>query len=291
MAPGLDLCPGKAEIGRMWTTRGARFSRTNCAAVLSALALLALAAAAGCASNPRIGEPGPGGRPTSSSASGGTIALRTYGSLQFLMDQGQTRPVVSLASLRADKTLVGLGSLSALRGEIAIIPNEIWVAYPNDDGGTSRANELGAGDETAAFLVTASVPNWQTVPLEEDTSFDKLPEALEAIGRSAGLNVDRPFPFLIEGSLANLSFNVVDGRPFQGATRFDREQLSVASPKRKYDAIVGTVVGFFGKDEYREFLHPGTRLHAHVVLRSERQMGHVDSVDLPRGATFRVPAP
>lgn len=274
----------------MTIERSARLSRGNGSEFGWLLVFSALTVAVGCASKQPIGEPGLGGRPTNASASGGTIPIRTYGSLQFMMEQGQTRSVVSLATLRAESTLVGLGSLSALRGEIAILPNEIWVSYPNDDG-TSRANEIGSADETAAFVVAAAVPNWQTVPLAEDTSFDQLADAIEAIGRSAGLNVDRPFPFLIEGSLANLNFNVVDGRAFQGAPSFSRDELRVASPKRKYDAVEGTIVGFFGRDEYREFLHPGTRLHAHVVLRSEGQMGHVDSVDLPRGVTFRVPAP
>jgi acetolactate decarboxylase len=206
------------------------------------------------------------------------------------MDQGMSRPVVSLKSLRPAKNLIGLGSLSALRGEIVIIPNEIWVAYPHE-AGALRANELGAADETAGFLVTASVPDWQTLPLPEDTDFSELPDAIEKLGESGGLNVERPFPFLIEGAFANLALKVVDGRAFQGQTRLSLEELEVAAAKAKLAAVDGVLVGFFASQDQPEFLHPGTRLHVHAVLPAEELAGHVDRVDLARGTTVRIPAP
>lgn len=198
--------------------------------------------------------------------------------------------MVSLSALKGDPNLVGLGWLSALRGEIAIVPNEIWVAYPKDDG-TPRANVLGPSDETAAFLVTASVPAWQTLPLPEDTAFDDLADAVEQLGASAGLDVERPFPFLVEGSLANLEYHVVDGRSFQDGGALSSEVLRVAAAKGKRASVEGLLVGFYGEEGQPEFLEEGSRLHIHVVLRAEQQMGHVDRVDLPRGITFRVPSP
>jgi acetolactate decarboxylase len=255
-----------------------------------ALGICAALSLAACATTPPPGEPGPGGYPTRAASEGGSIPIQAYGSLHALMDQGMSRPVVSLKSLRADKNLIGLGSLSALRGEIVIIPNEIWVAYPHENGAL-RANELGAADETAAFLVTASVANWQTLPLPEDTAFSELPDAIEKLGESGGLNVERPFPFLIEGSFANLALKVVDGRPFQGQSSLTLEALDVAAAKAKFAAVDGVIVGFFGNQDQPEFLHPGQRLHLHAVLRREMQAGHVDRVDLARGITVRVPAP
>lgn len=239
---------------------------------------------------PRLGEPGPGGKPTQAVVGGGTVSIQAYGSLHALMDQGMTRPVVSLATLKKDPTLVGLGSLSALRGEIAIVPGEVWVAYPGD-GGAMRASELGDSDETAAFVAVSSVPEWQPLPLPEETSFDQIPDAIEKLGQSGGLDTDRPFPFLIEGSFANVAIKVVDGRAFQGQPRLSQEELDVAAAKAKYAAADGIIVGLFGNDDQPEFLHPGTRVHMHAVLRAQNQMGHVDHVDLGRGITVRIPAP
>jgi acetolactate decarboxylase len=223
-------------------------------------------------------------------AHGASFAMDTHGSLQMLMDHGRTDPVAALAPVKQNKTRIALGMLSALRGEFAIFEGEAWVAYPNDDG-TFRSNELGANDETAAFMVSATVPEWQSLALREDARFDDLDDAIEKLGESAGLDVEQPFPFLIEGALVNLAFSVVNGRPFAGETRLSRDALMAAAAKAKYPSTQGTIVGFFSKRSRPEFLEPGSSLHLHVVLRADNQMGHVDRVDLPSGTSFRVPVP
>jgi acetolactate decarboxylase len=148
-----------------------------------------------------------------------------------------------------------------------------------------------SADDTAGFLVTASVPAWQPVPITENVNFDDLPEAVEELASRAGLDVQRPFPFLIDGALANLEFNVADGRNFPTGVAVTRDELMVSAAKSKFASIEGTIVGFFGKGEHPAFLHPDTHLHLHVIVPSEKKMGHVDRVDLPRGVTVRVPLP
>jgi len=233
-----------------------------------------------CGSRPPPLEPG-------AASATPPVEVRTYGSLQDMFERGATRPVVSLASLKGERGLVGLGSLSGLRGEIAIVPGGIWVSQRNDDG-SSSTKELGAGDETAAFLVAASVTEWQPIPLAENVPFDDLPDAIEELAGRAGVDVSRPFPLLIDGPLANLELNVVDGRAFPSGVKISREALMVSAAKSKFDSVEGTIVGFFGAGR-PDFLHPETQLHLHVLVPSKNQMGHVDHVDLPRGATVRVP--
>lgn len=241
----------------------------------------------GLACAPRAPIPEPGG---ATFGAGMPIEVKTYGSLREMYEKGATRPVVSLPSLGNDPNRVGIGRLSGLRGEIAILPGETWVAHRSDDG-ASVGRQLGNADETAAFLATSVVRNWQPIPLSQDVSFAELPNAIQELAQRAGLNPDRPFPLLIEGALANLSFHVVDGRAFPSGVKISPQELMVSAAKNKYSSVEGTLVGFFGKHGHPELLEPDSRLHLHVVVPSKNQMGHVDHVDLPRGATVRVPLP
>jgi alpha-acetolactate decarboxylase len=216
------------------------------------------------------------------------VDLKTYGTLHGLMD-GQTGAQVSLASLRSDKSLVGLGSLSELRGEVWIFGGEVWVSYPKDDK-SAWARELGTLNETAAFLVTARVPEWQTGPVSREVPFDELPDFVEGLAREAGLDSKRPFPMVIEGELANLALNVVDGRGFTTGKKIPREELMAAAAKAEYPRAEGVIVGFFSSRDRPDFVHPGSRLHLHVLLRGESQVGHVDRVALTRASQIRLPA-
>lgn len=244
------------------------------------LPTLALACTVGCASRPPVAEPG--------AAPAQGIEVRTYGSLGAIFDRGATRPVISLATLKQDPSWVGLGKLSGLRGEITIVSGEVWTSFRNDDG-SSTARELGAGDETAAFLVASRVLDWQPVPLSESVAFADLADALEELVQRAGLDLKGPLPFLIEGALVNLVFSVTDGRAFSGESNLSREALGVSAAKSQVASAEGTLVGFFANAQHPEFLEPGTRLHLHVLLSESRRMGHVDHVDLPAGATVRLP--
>jgi acetolactate decarboxylase len=223
-------------------------------------------------------------------ATGLGFSIETYGSLQAVIDYGKTGSVVGLSRFKGNKSMIGLGLLSSLRGEFAVVEGEAWVSYPNNDG-TLRSTELGANDETAAFMIAAVVPDWQSLALPQQAAFDDLEDAIENLGRSAGLDVERPFPFLIEGALVNLAFSVVDGRAFMSETALSRDALMAASVKAQYPSVQGTIVGFFSKQEQPEFLEPGASMHLHVILRNEKQAGHVTRVDLPTGSSFRLPVP
>jgi acetolactate decarboxylase len=215
------------------------------------------------------------------------VDFRTYGTLHGLME-GKTGAHVSLASLRGDKSLVGLGSLSELRGEVWIFGGEVWVSYPKDDK-TAWARELGTLNETAAFVVTARVPEWQTGTVSRDVPFEELPDFVEGLARGAGLDSKRPFPIVIEGELSGLALNVVDGRGFTTGKKIAREELMDAAVKAEYPRAEGVIVGFFSSRDRPDFVHPGSRLHLHVLLRGENQVGHVDRVALTRASQIRLP--
>jgi acetolactate decarboxylase len=253
------------------------------------LGALSLCAALGCShSEPEVLTPAAGVRSAAYAEPGST--LRTYGSLRALTDEGRIGPSVWLSTLSNDPALVGLGSLSELRGEVLIVGGKVWLGYPTGPEG-AYGRELGVSDETAAFLVTASVPAWRTLSLARNVSFAELEGGLEQLARDAGIDSGKPFPFVVEGTLNQLEFNVVNGRGFDAGQPIPRVVLMAAATKTAVATTEGTIVGFFGKRGTAEFAHPGRLVHMHVLLPEERQVGHVDHVDLPAGVSVRLPAP
>jgi acetolactate decarboxylase len=215
--------------------------------------------------------------------------LALYGTLGAL-GEGRIGPSVWLSTLAADPSLVALGSLSELRGEVIALDGEIWLGYPTGPSG-AYARKLGDSDETAAFLVTASVPEWKTLSLARAIPYAELEAGVEQLGRDAGLDVNAPFPIVIEGTLEKLEFNVVNGRGFEPGKPIPRVVMLASATRMAKESTEGVILGFFGKRAQGKFTHPDSRFHAHVLLREERQVGHVDRVDVPAGATVRLPVP
>jgi acetolactate decarboxylase len=216
--------------------------------------------------------------------------LGIHGSLRALTEDGSIGPSVWLSTLNGDPALVGLGSLSGLRGEVLLVDGKVWLGYPTGPEG-SYARELGVSDETAAFLVTARVPAWRTLSLARAVPFEALEAGIEQLGRDAGIDVEKPFPFVIQGQLEQLEFNVVNGRGFEANKPIPRPVLLASATKGAVETTEGVLVGFYGKHDPSLFAHPGSLVHVHVLLPEQRQVGHVDHVDLPAGVTVRVPEP
>jgi alpha-acetolactate decarboxylase len=214
----------------------------------------------------------------------------TYGSLADVMQQGKTSPAVWLRKMSDDPSLVGIGALSGLRGEIAVIDGGVWLGY-STDATTSHGRVLRGADETAAFLTVASVPEWQSFTLGTSVSHDELSRRLEKIARDGGLDARRPLPVVISGRLQNLRFHVADGRGMTLGQALSEGDLLAASSKGAVEETNGVLVGFFSTAPHPDVLHSGARFHLHVVLQKKPDVGHVDHVDLDAGTIVRLPFP
>jgi acetolactate decarboxylase len=216
------------------------------------------------------------------------VGVRVDGSFQAATQKGQASALVPLLPLKADKTLVGLGVLSSLRGEVTLFGGQAFLSVPSQDGGFST-EELGAHQDSAAFMVQASVSDWQTVALPQNTGLDELPSAFEKLAEAAGLDVEQPIPFMIEGSVGNLTLSVVNGSAFVGDREIPEEAMKAAARKVTRATCQGTGVGFFGKSDHPEFLANDTHVHLHFVEQTGALAGHVEHIDLPSGTSFRLP--
>lgn len=220
-----------------------------------------------------------------SPAATAAFPITLHNSLEGLT-KGRLGAAASLEALPQSRGLVGIGSLSGLRGEIAIVNGETWVSYPDGEG--ARAERLEGRDELAAFLATSDVKAWAAEPLEHKLYFEGIPAEIERAVSKTNLDRARPVPILIEGEFSELKFNVVDGSALTNDEPSRQDMLetakTVAVPRAR-----GTLVGFYSQAERPELIHPGKRVHLHVVLPEAKQMGHLDAVAIEPGAQLRLP--
>lgn len=211
-------------------------------------------------------------------------SISTWGSMQEVLGKGQTQGRVALADLRQSGTYA-VGAVAALAGEITIVDGQVWVAAAHD--GTAHCKTLESGDATeATLLVAAQVPSWSHHSITADVPATEVDGYLRKIAAAAGLDITKPFPFVIEGRIADVQAHVVNGMCPMRAT-----PTSEQAPVRLHFARpIGTVVGIFAEGRGGVLTHHGASTHMHVVVPGDTtHMGHVESVALVAGSTLLLP--
>jgi hypothetical protein len=226
--------------------------------------------------------------PASRTLTAPRATLTSYGSLSDLMQLGRTGPAVWLRKMGDDPSLVGIGMLSGLRGEVAVVGGRVWLGYATD-ATNSHGRTLDGADESAAFLAVASVPEWRTFSLATGERSDGLAGRLQKLSRDVGLDASRLIPVVITGRLLNLRYHVADGRGMRTGDPIAEKDLVAVSSKGYQEDADGVLVGFFSTGVHPAILQPELPLHLHVVIDDIPAVGHVDWVDLDAGARVRLP--
>ncbi|NQT11505.1 MAG: hypothetical protein HQ582_02070, partial [Planctomycetes bacterium] len=125
------------------------------------------------------------------------------------------------------------------------------------------------------------------------------PEAFERFlcgaAREAGLDVSKPFPFVIEGDLTALEMHVINGACPMRAKRLGRELPPAQQPyHRSVAQTAGRLVGIYAAGAAHRLTHHGTNTHTHVLLKDKEgrtYTGHVERVGVGAGAVLRLPTP
>jgi hypothetical protein len=213
--------------------------------------------------------------------------VRHFGALRQIMHEGRTEATVRLTEVVPGPHTFALGALSELRGEVTVLDDVAWVAYPKEDG--TADVRTGVTEESATLLVAAKVPRWREVEVTEDVAADQVDAAIERLARAAGIDPSAPFPVRVKGPLVELRWHVIDGsKVTPGASHEDHARTAVSGVEAR---IEGELLGFFSKSHAGVFTHHDRHTHFHVVVAERPLTGHVDAVALGRGARVLLPAP
>lgn len=213
-------------------------------------------------------------------------AVRVDGALRAMFHQQDTGAKVTLDTLLPDPDLYAVGALAGLTGEITVIRGEAYLSYPEQDGArTEVARESAAA---ATLLVGARVPRWRDVMTEAPIPFDRLDDRIGDLAATAGMDLDRRIPFLLEGEFEDLRWHVIDGRRLTGGGTSHEDHLAAAVQESR-ERATATLVGFYSRSDQGVFTHRGSTTHLHCVLERPLAAGHVDHVVIPAGTIVRFP--
>jgi acetolactate decarboxylase len=191
----------------------------------------------------------------------------------------------TLADLPRSPQLYAIGPAAGLAGEITIIDGRLFLAKVRSGSIDTSSDYQGQ----ASFLVWATVPQWQdAVPIGQTVvNAVDLERLIETKARLAGLDTDKPFPFLLQGRFNSVKYHVVLPPSAQGmhgssASPTD-SQLDLRAGGKS-----GTVIGFFSKKHEGVFTHRGSYSHLHVSLE-DGNSGHVDDLEVAADVSLLFP--
>jgi acetolactate decarboxylase len=212
-----------------------------------------------------------------------TYEVHHVGEMRKVMREGNLAGTIDLRQLANKPHLYALGPLENLRGEVTI-----WNGTPSIssiDQGKIRIRET--LEHKACFLVYASVKEWKSIPFPETVTDEKTFEAwLGKIAAEQGIQVNRPFPFLIQDTPVKLQFHIVNKTDDSPHTPEKHEAIKV---KFTLEKTACQMLGFHSDSHHGVFTHHDSNIHVHVITSNKQQSGHVESVQFSRQAKLLLP--
>ena len=211
--------------------------------------------------------------------------VRHVGNRQAILQQGDLSARIALDSLAGVDHLYALGPVDGLRGEVTIYDGMPSITTLSDD-----APEVStAMDVQAIFLVYGAASEWTEVSVSESiTGLEELEAFVRSEAKAAGLDLETPFPFRIEGAVDTAAYHVI----WRTDDRAMHNHAAHQEAKRMFELSDEPVrmVGFWLNAEGEGvYTHPGMRTHVHVMNADNTASGHLDDLTLPAGATLYLP--
>ena len=132
--------------------------------------------------------------------------VKSVGEVRKIMYDADLSAKIRLDTLRHEN-LFAIGIMDSLRGEIVIANGKPLVS--------SIQNTYVLTDTTfnheATMLVYAYVKNWKEITIEQDLNNTQELEALvKRLASDNGIDISRPFPFMVKAWVKNINYNVMD---------------------------------------------------------------------------------
>ena len=210
---------------------------------------------------------------------------------------GKAASVVSLEDLAGRKGLYAMGPIDGLDGEITIFDSKPYITKV-------RGSDYVA-DNTwkhgAFFLVWTEQTQWKDVPVPGTVKgYVDLQQFVKAQAQAAGIDVTKPFPFLLSGTPVEIKWHInvdrTEGKPITKES-FAKSKQPFVTKNEPVD-----IIGFYSEHHAGVFLTATTpvikegsgmqnAIHIHLVSRVSKASGHIDDLTLGEGMVLRLPQP
>ncbi|MBI5635300.1 MAG: hypothetical protein HZA15_17675 [Nitrospirae bacterium] len=217
------------------------------------------------------------------------------GAQKNIFATGKAESVMSLRALEGRESLFAIGPVEGLDGEITIFESKPYISKV-------RGNDYEV-DHTlnhgAIFLVWANQSEWSDVPIPVTVKgYVDLQKFVRTEAQAAGIDVSKPFPFLLAGTPAEIKWHInVDrtgGKPITNEL-FVKSKAPFITKNEPVDIIGFYSVSHSGvfNSQYAPAIKEGSgmknTIHIHLVSRTSKAAGHIDDLTLGSNMTLRLP--
>lgn len=236
-------------------------------------------------------------------ASAAIIGARKEGMVEYVGAQkdifvsGKAASVVSLEELAGRKGLYAMGPIDGLDGEITIFDSKPYITQVRGKDYVMD-NTFKHG---AFFLVWTEQTKWRDVPVPGTVKgYVDLQRFVKSRAQTAGIDVNKPFPFLLAGTPVEIKWHInvdrTEGKPLTKEL-FMRSKEPFVTRNEPVD-----IIGFYSEHHAGVFLTATTpvikegsgmqnAIHLHLVSRTSKAAGHIDDIMLGDGMVLRLPKP
>jgi acetolactate decarboxylase len=195
---------------------------------------------------------------------------------------GKSTTPVSLNRFAGLESLYAVGPLEQGRGEVSIFDSVTVIAQVGDAKIAVPAGQ----DYRAGFLVYAIVENWRRATVREPIESEQRLEELLPIAVESGIDIDRPFPFLVHGHAAQARFHVLCN---QSDEPYGPEIHEKSKVRFQVTESV-EIIGFYSRRHRGVFTPRDSDLHMHVRTLDNHASGHLETFSFDQGITLYLPA-
>ncbi len=217
------------------------------------------------------------------------------GAQKDIFISGKAASVVSLEDLAGRKGLYAMGPIDGLDGEITIFDSKPFITKVRGKDYIVD-NTLKHG---AFFLVWTEQTRWQDVPVPETVKgYVDLQQFVKDRAKAAGIDVTKPFPFLLAGTPVEIKWHInvdrTEGKPITNEL-FVKSKEPFITRNEPVD-----IIGFYSERHSGIFLSqyaPAIKkesgmknaIHLHLVSRTSTAAGHIDDLTLNEAMVLRLP--
>lgn len=204
--------------------------------------------------------------------------INVVGAMKNVMWKGELGSSINLDTISDKIGLYGLGPVSYLKGELLINDGKSYVGRVTSDSTMEVEQNY---EVSAPFFVYAHVNEWTEIDL--DSNIRTIPDLENLIDEKASEFI-RPFAFKLIGKVASTIIhlqNLPEGSKVSSPDEAHQGQINYEL--RDEDVVI---VGFFSKEHKGVFTHHDSFLHMHLITKDEKQMGHLDKLEIENMKLF-----
>jgi len=219
------------------------------------------------------------------------------GAQKNIFKTGKAESVMSLEELGNRKGLFAIGPIDGLDGEITIFDSKPYITKVRGaDYITDTTLKHGA-----IFLVWTEQEKWKDILVPVTVKgYEDLQAFVKAQALAAGIDITKPFPFLLIGTPVEIKWHInvdrTEGKPITKEL-FAASKAGYVIKNEPVD-----IIGFYAENHPGEFISqyaPAIKegsglqnaVHIHLVSRASKAAGHIDDLVLGEGMVLRLPRP